>query len=701
MPVETQVTYLSLSFVWLFAAIFTLEVYLCFGRTRLPYLKFGLLALLTLIGRQTVTVAIVLAPTALLYLLYSILLFAEVLLTLQMVLQIRNASLTRRDIILAVAAYLAVLVLNNASSSNASTLDWYVVYAPTLIVQCLCTIAMYQTFATQTRGSGWMFCWSVAILVPRFALPYLSPDGDVAFGLTYIIDSLVATLMIASVIQIAFEQLIRDKASSLSREESTIASLQFLIDNVADIVISHSVTGRILNWNKRAEGLFGYSSSEAVSLNIADLLDEPTLGQAERRRQQARHKCGTHVSVEVTHRQASMGADVVHTLVIRDLSLVAAVEKQQIILTEQIREVQKMESLGVFAAGLAHDFNNILASIMGHAELAIKQLATPTQAESSLTQIVRASTRASEMTDQMLTYAGRGEFNPTVLDLNITIVEVVTLIRTSINPHADIKLELLPEGAWIQGDRSQLTQVLINLVTNASDALKAGGGVIRISTAKSDDKHLTLRVWDNGKGMSEAIRRRIFEPFFSTKFAGRGLGLASVSGIAARHDAMVVVRSEIDQFSEFTFSFPLHAPPATPAHDIGQSYAHRAAGLSILVVDDQVELLDLCERILNTAGHKVQRARDGVEVLRIARQYPDLQLIVMDYSLPLHSGTEIYAQLRAEGITPPCVFISGYNISRVQAETDPAWNATVLKKPFTTDELLQGIDAVIDRESRG
>jgi signal transduction histidine kinase len=321
------------------------------------------------------------------------------------------------------------------------------------------------------------------------------------------------------------------------------------------------------------------------------------------------------------------------------------VEAERRAMETRVLEVQKLESLGILAGGIAHDFNNLLVGIMGNAGLALLDLPPESPARESLEQIETAARRAADLAREMLAYSGKGRFIVEPLDLSELLREMTHLLRVSIGRSVVIKYALASGPLVVEGDATQLRQVVMNLVVNASDAIGDASGVITVGTGrrKADRSYLAstyldeglhggeyafIEVSDTGAGMDEETQARIFDPFFTTKFAGRGLGLAAVLGIVRGHHGALKVYSEPGHGSTFKLLLPLasssvHVP--TP-DDGGRGWRSTAR---ILVVDDEPSVRAIAERILQRFGMRVTIAEDGIAggrgvyiVARLVRSRP-------------------------------------------------------------------------------
>ena len=389
-------------------------------------------------------------------------------------------------------------------------------------------------------------------------------------------------------------------------------------------------------------------------------------------------------------------------------------EQQRLQMEQKLQLTQKFESLGVLAGGIAHDFNNILMAVMGHAELALDALSPMSVAREDIREIEVAARRAAELCRQMLTYAGKSTLTREPVDLLDLMEEMAHLLKTSISKKALLNLHLERGLPPIAADPSQIRQVVMNLIVNASEAIGDRSGVINLSLGaiECDADYLSrnelnaemkpgfyvfIEVSDTGVGMDAATRARIFEPFFTTKFAGRGLGLAAVLGIIRAHQAILRVYSEPDKGSTFKVLFPvMNTPPLNGAIEKpdATNTSWKAHG-SILLVDDEETLRALGSRILSTMGFTVHTAVDGMDALRIYREHSgNIDLVLLDMTMPHMDGIETSRQLRQLDEKIKIVVTSGYSSEEVSGRFSGKGLTGVLQKPFTRaklQELLAGI----------
>jgi PAS domain S-box-containing protein len=404
--------------------------------------------------------------------------------------------------------------------------------------------------------------------------------------------------------------------------------------------------------------------------------------------------------------------------VVQDVTLRKEQDEEHRRLEAQVQHAQKLESLGVLAGGIAHEFNNLLMGILGNADVALRRLESESRAREPLERIKTASQRASELTAQMLAYSGRTSFQTEAVDLNRLVEETSRLLRAGISKKAGLQLDLAAAPPVVQVDPALLRQVLVNLITNAADALGDESGVIRITTAVRDvdadllarcdlgahrppGRYLSLEVSDTGRGMNAATRERMFDPFFTTRSDGRGLGLAAVLGIVRGHEGALRVQSAPGRGTTFTLLLPAHvpSPPAPSEPELDEQ--PRAGRATILVVDDEPVVREVAQNLLEEAGHRVLLAEDGRQaVAMLARHAGTIDLVFLDMTMPDLSGDQALWELRKVDPSVRVLLTSGYTRPDV-ADDLPVENlAGFLQKPYGGDELLRRIESAL-RAPRG
>ncbi|RUQ31308.1 MAG: response regulator [Candidatus Competibacteraceae bacterium] len=393
-------------------------------------------------------------------------------------------------------------------------------------------------------------------------------------------------------------------------------------------------------------------------------------------------------------------------------------EEKRLQMERQMQQTQKLESLGVLAGGIAHDFNNLLTIILGNASLALDEMPSLSPARDSLKAIEATSLRAAELCRQMLAYSGKGRFVIENIRMNDLIGEMISLLKASISKKAILNLNLKEPLPPLRGDPSQIRQVLMNLVFNASEAIGEHGGVITISTGMMEcsnediseiylDDNLTegLYVWlevsDTGCGMDHETQRRIFEPFFTTKFTGRGLGLSAVLGIVRGHKGALKVYSEPGRGTTFKVLFPAAESdrPLVPQSSSNTQHSDWKGAGTVLLVDDEESVRNLGNRMLERLGFKVLIAVDGQQALETFRElHNEIVLVILDLTMPYMDGEETFRELRRIDQKVRVIMSSGYTESEITPRFAGKRLSGFLQKPYTLDTLTQRLRDVLDLE---
>jgi len=395
----------------------------------------------------------------------------------------------------------------------------------------------------------------------------------------------------------------------------------------------------------------------------------------------------------------------------------AEAERQN--LRSQIEHAQKLESLGVLAGGIAHDFNNLLTAILGHTSLALAECPEGSRARQEIAEIESASLRAVDLTNQMLAYSGKGRFVVAPVDLTAQVREMGRLLETAASKSVTLEYDLDERIPAVEGDRGQLAQIIMNLITNASEAVGDGCGVITLRTGamKADRDYLSntylhdrlaegsyvyVEVTDTGCGMDEETLNRLFDPFFTTKFSGRGLGLAAVVGIVRGHRGAIEIDSEPGVGTTFRVLLP-----ASEASEPARALASDASVMSemggtILVVDDEEAIQTVTKRMLECAGFTVLKASDGRESVEIFRAHRDeIRSVLLDLTMPRMGGVEAFRKIRQIRPDMPVILTSGYDAQELEERFGKLGFAAFLKKPYRILELIEKLRSVMVAERRG
>jgi len=397
-----------------------------------------------------------------------------------------------------------------------------------------------------------------------------------------------------------------------------------------------------------------------------------------------------------------------------DITSHKAGEENKLVMERRLLESQKFESLGVLAGGVAHDFNNILTAILGNANLASLELPEDHPVRPQLRQIELASRRASDLCAQMLAYAGKAAFITAPVNLSALVRDTAALLDATVGRRVRLELNTTDPLPAVHGDATQLRQIVMNLVINAADAIgERTDGHIEVRTfmrvlapeffadavqspARKGGTYVGLEVSDNGGGMSPEILKRIFEPFFTTKFSGRGLGLAAVLGIVQSHRGALFVESTPGKGTVFRLFLP---GSALPAQDPGPAPAGRPPSLrgTVLVVDDEASVRLVAIKALRATGLEVIEAGDGQEALQTYRERAaDINLALLDLTMPGLSGEETLRQLRALAPTVPVVIMSGYSEGEIMARCANLGVSGYLAKPFEVSDLVTRLRPHLD-----
>ena len=512
--------------------------------------------------------------------------------------------------------------------------------------------------------------------------------------------------------------------SELQRYTISDRFLADILEHAQDAIITTNTEGVIITWNNAAERMFALSQDEAVGRSIADVAGGDwaeqlpsliaqirTLASAYSRQELVYHRAdGRTLKIELMLSlvRDEPGEPIGMSAVVRDITERRNLEKR-------FQQAQKMESLGILAGGIAHDFNNILTSILINAELALIKMPSDSPGRDHIEKVQKSAILAAGLSNQMLAYSGRGHFVVQLLDLNEIINEMAHLFQETISKTAVINYQLAPELPAIKADVTQIRQVVMNLIINASEAIGDKSGFITITTgvADCDSDYLTqtlldhnlepgsyvyLQVSDTGCGMDKETQNKIFDPFYSTKFTGRGLGLAAVLGIIRGHKAAIEVHSEKGRGTTFKILFPASGKtPVGTAEETPQDEGFRRDD-NILVIEDEESILEAIQEVLESAGFNILTASDGRAGLERFNQTKDeLSLVILDLTMPHLNGEEVFKQMHQIRPEVPVVLTSGYSEHEIAARFAGKEPAAFLQKPFSPNFLLTKVREMLEQ----
>ncbi len=417
--------------------------------------------------------------------------------------------------------------------------------------------------------------------------------------------------------------------------------------------------------------------------------------------------------VVLAHRDEELDTAIL-SFILRDLSMQKQAEEKRMLHERQIMQVQKDESLSVLAGGIAHDFNNLMMSVVGSANLARLDIPAGSEASDCLDTMERAAVRASALCQQMLAYAGRSPVEFAEIDLNELIAETLRLVEPSLARSVTLRFSPQEPLPRVLAAMTQTQQVVMNLVLNAAHAIGERAGTVEVSTHcrhltaadlrsfhRGDERllpgdYLLLEVADDGPGMTAEVKQRIFEPFYSTKFTGSGLGLAVVMGFLRTHRGGIEVQSEPGAGARFRVLLPLKPPTTEPVEsDKGDEADATPSKRTVLLVDDDATLRRVIERMLRNLGFEVVSARDGVEGVEVFRQNADrLACVLLDITMPRMDGFEAHTAMDAIAADVPVILMSGYSQKLANLPPEAIHPAAVLAKPFDLPTLRARLAAV-------
>lgn len=385
-------------------------------------------------------------------------------------------------------------------------------------------------------------------------------------------------------------------------------------------------------------------------------------------------------------------------------------EEKRINLEKQMLHVQKLESLGVLAGGIAHDFNNILLAITGNADMALRRISKDASPVEHLQRIKQAVEKAAALARQMLAYSGKGKFLVESLDLNQLLEEMLPMLEISISKNAALHLSLTKPLPAVEADGTQLRQIILNLVINASEAIADQNGEITIITScatcskndlypawRNEDfrqgEYLCLEITDTGCGMNKETLTKLFDPFFTTKFTGRGLGMSAVQGIVRSHHGGIKVSSEPGQGSSFKVLLPASGKPVEIPDSVPPPDDWTGTG-KVLLVDDEETVRSIGREMLEELGFSVITANDGREALAVYRSTAGISFVILDLTMPQMNGEQCLRELQQINPDIKVIMSSGYS---ELADTQKLTNQGLvgfIQKPYWLNTLRDTIRKV-------
>ncbi|WP_236019099.1 PAS domain S-box protein [Geomonas propionica] len=506
---------------------------------------------------------------------------------------------------------------------------------------------------------------------------------------------------------------ITERKAMESQLRSSESHYRLLTEDVADVVWKLDGEFRFTYISPADEKLRGFPAAEILGHTIFEQTTEAwhdaisaamashRAGQPPSTSLEIQQRCkdGSLIWTEVSitpEREANDEVTGYHGIT-RDITQ----RKQAAELEQQLLHAQKLESLGVLAGGIAHDFNNILMAIVGNADLALMRMPPGAPAADNLHRIQQASARATELTKQMLAYSGKGKFVIETVDLNSLLEDLVHLLEVSISKKATLRYDLHRPLPPVDADPTQLRQIVMNLVINASEAIGDKTGEIVVTTGSivygrhylqeswqevdlPEGLYIYLMVTDTGCGMDKVTMARLFDPFFTTKFTGRGLGMAAVQGIVKGHKGTISITSEPGKGTTFKVFLPAGVSQAVTAGTEGEAAGAEEwhSSGNVLLVDDEETVRSIGAEMLKHLGFTPVLAKDGAEALAVFRETPEVRLVILDLTMPRMDGRQCFRELRRIDSSVTVVVSSGYNEQEVAEEFRDTPPSGFIQKPY-------------------
>jgi len=506
-------------------------------------------------------------------------------------------------------------------------------------------------------------------------------------------------------------------ATSLGTREQGDEKFQALLESAPDAILIMDARSRVIQANQATETLFGYdrqslSSSpfnllfperfgDKVRTHVGALLAKPDRELAgDSFELVGSSKDGCPLNLEVQFGSFEVGTQIRIACFIRDLTQRRVQEEKRQQLESKRSETQKRESLSLLAGGIAHDFNNLLMGILGNASIVLEDLPAGSEQRTYVERIQTAGMRSGELTRQLLAYAGKGTLLLEPVNLSRLVEDMTQQLKIALSSGGNLELDLAEELPAIRGDATQLRQVIMNLVSNASDALTGGLGQILLRTGmrvynrealemcyladeSKPGRYVFLEIFDQGTGMDLRTQAKIFDPFFTTKITGRGLGLAAVQGIVKGHGGAIKLESRVGQGTTLRLLFPIVSQEGSVENQARVKNSYWRGSGNVLVIDDEEFVLHFTSDTLKRYGFEPILAKDGDEGIRIFEEFSEeIRLVLLDMTMPGKSGEEVYEEIHQMNPNVPIVLSSGHSEQDALDHFKGKTLAGYLQKPY-------------------
>jgi len=527
---------------------------------------------------------------------------------------------------------------------------------------------------------------------------------------------------------------LRSEVSERQLVEEALRMLERAVEQSADGIAVTDLSGRSHFLNEAWARMHGYEVFEVLGYEIAlfhtpEQMQEQVFpafarvredgsweGEIEhRRKDESRFPTWTSATLLLDAEQQPMGM----VIIARDATERRRVSEERLRLEAKVQEAEKLESLAVLAAGIAHDYNNLLTGVLGNTSLVIQELPRSSTARDKVRQIELAAERAATLSDQLLAYAGEEQLALRTLEVNDLMSGLRNLLRKIVPEHVELELQLNRDLPPVDVDPAQMRQVILNLVQNGCEAIGERAGVVTVRTATVDadrryledavldealppGRYTLFEVSDSGSGVDREMRQRIFDPFYSTKGSGRGLGLATALGIVRAHRGTIKVYSEVARGSTFEVLLPASAREPEVGLVEGEALQGWAGHGKILVVDDELLVREVAKDILSGCGFEVLTAAEGGEAVACYRRDgAAIRLVLLDLTMPGMDGREAFHEIRRLDPEAVVLLMSGFGKKHAGAVLEEAGEdlAGFLHKPFRPDELVRSVREILEGDA--
>ena len=588
-------------------------------------------------------------------------------------------------------------------------------YGPGLLVCVLIIIVLPRAIGTSNRSLGndavrSLMTGVICVLISRLGQTSRRREAELRHA--------------AAELEIRVRERTEEAVRAANAAREALVSVQEqaeLLDLTYDAILSLDLDYTIRFWNKGAERMYGYTREEAKGQKSYELLKttypesradmESRLFSVGRWEGEMAHERRDGTRLKIASRWA-VRHDAAGTPVGFLELAIDVTERRRI--EEQLQHTQKLESLGILAGGVAHDFNNLLTGILGNASLVLEDFPAHNPDRHLLEEVVKAAQRAADLTRQLLAYAGKGRFVMKTVDISALVREISGLLQTSIPKHVHLRLQLAENLKGVDADPGQLQQIVMNLVINGAEAIAKEGGSVLVRTGLQavdesyietmsaagnllrPGEYISLEVHDTGSGMSDETISKIFDPFFSTKFAGRGLGLSAVLGIVRAHKGALKVYSTLGNGTTFKILFPVSSHPLT-SQNASMAGSLTGSG-TVLIADDEETVRETARNTLERYGYSAVTVEDGAKAVEQYRRQRDaIKLVLLDLTMPVMNGEQALREMQQINPRVRVLLSSGYNEVEAIQRFAGKGLAGFIQKPYTSAALAEKVKEVLTR----